>query len=188
MARRKKKKEITPKTNTILQYTGNVTISVLRKNKVVKQYKNHNDGNNNLFAFILNCLAGEYYDVDRPKWIVAYYTSNQQDYYSIPSYIPINKVIVKTNNETSPVLSYRCLISSSYLGSNGRDINGLLFYSDNGRNSNNIEGQVNQPIRDTNYSMRMDFGNIEENHFVDQDILIEWQVRIVSAVQNTEEE
>jgi hypothetical protein len=32
--------------------------------------------------------------------------------------------------------------------------------------------------------MKMDFGNVEETHFVDQDLLIEWQVRIVSAVQN----
>lgn len=184
MDKEKKKKEVTPKTSTVLKYTGNVTISVLRKNKIVKQYKNHNEGNSNLFTFILNCLAGEYYDVDRPRWIVAYYTENNQDYYSIPSYIPINEVGVKTNNETTPVLSYRCLISSSYLGSNGKDINGLLFYSDNGRNMNNIEGMAGQAVKDTHYSMRMDFGNVEETHFVDQDLLIEWQVRIVSAVQN----
>ena len=69
MGRKKKNKQsvITTKENTTLKYSGTVNISILKKGKVIKQFKNHNEGTNNLFLFILNCLAGEYYEVDRPK-------------------------------------------------------------------------------------------------------------------------
>ena len=186
MGRKKKKQvEIKPKSETVLEYTGSVTVSLLRKGKVVKKFQNHNDGTNNLFKFILNCLAGEYYDVDRPKWIIPYYTEGSADRYSISAFIPINsiKIIDQTSGgSTSSALSYRCLISSSYLGGEEVKIHGLLFYSDNGKKNAGDYKTADDPI-DDNYQMKMSFGDIDEDEFQKQDILVEWQVRIVSAKQ-----
>lgn len=185
MGRKKKNKQsvITTKENTTLKYSGTVNISILKKGKVIKQFKNHNEGTNNLFLFILNCLAGEYYEVDRPKWIVPYKKASQQEQYSIGSFIPINDVdVLRETNTNTNILSYKCLITTSYLGVDGKQIDGLLFYSDNEKNS---LGDVNEggEVDSSQYSMKMEFGDIDENNFKDQDILIEWQVRIVSATQ-----
>lgn len=185
MGRKKKNKQvdITAKESSTLKYSGTVNISILKKGKVIKQFKNHNEGTNNLFLFILNCLAGEYYEVDRPKWIVPYKKVLQEEQYSIGTFIPINdvKILKETNTDTN-ILSYKCLITSLYLDGDGTQIDGLLFYSDNEKNS---IGNVteNGAVDSSKYSMKMEFGDIKENKFKDQDILIEWQVRIISATQ-----
>ena len=192
MGRKKKKKqvEIKPKEETILNYTGSVSIALLRKGKIVKKIQNHNDGNNNLFKFILNCLAGEYYDIDRPKWIIPFYTdTNEIDKYSVPSFIPINSIRIleqPSSEGITYVLSYKCLITSSYLGVDGTNINGLLFYSDNGKGLSGDMVKRDDPINN-HFQMKMSFGDDpDQTEFKDQDILIEWQVRIVSAVQKVE--
>lgn len=184
MGRKKKATiKIEPKKETSLKYEGNVTISLLKKGKVIKRIENHNNGNNNLFKFILNCLAGEYYDSDRPKWIIPYYTDGENDKYSIASFIPINSIqIINNNNNT--ILAYKCLISAVYLPSNkNTKINGLLFYSDNGKKISG-DSKNESEIIDSNFQMQMDFGNIDQTSFKDVDLLIEWQVRIVSAIQD----
>ena len=67
MGRKKKKQEIIKaKTPFAIEYKGDVSIDVIRKGKVIKSFKNHNDGTSNLFKFILDCLAGNYYEVNRP--------------------------------------------------------------------------------------------------------------------------
>lgn len=67
MGRKKKKKEIIKaKTPFAIEYRGDVSVDVIRKGKVIRSFKNHNDGTNNLFRFILDCLAGNYYEVNRP--------------------------------------------------------------------------------------------------------------------------
>ena len=77
----------------------------------------------------------------------------------------------ETNTNTN-ILSYKCLITTSYLGVDGKQIDGLLFYSDNEKNS---LGDVNEggEVDSSQYSMKMEFGDIDENNFKDQDILIE---------------
>lgn len=77
----------------------------------------------------------------------------------------------ETNTDTN-ILSYKCLITTLYLGVDAKQIDGLLFYSDNEKNS---IGNVNEGglVDSSKYSMKMEFGDIEENTFKDQDILIE---------------
>ena len=186
MGRKKKKKEIIKaKTPFAIEYKGDVSIDVIRKGKVIKSFKNHNDGTSNLFKFILDCLAGNYYEVNRPFWIVPYYTDTDgKDKYSISIPVPINNnVSVSYENSTQQyILTYKCLINSSLLQTN-TTIDGLLFYSTHNKNS--ITGEYVNDL----YSMKMSFGFKEtdreqgKNKFQDQDLLVTWQIRISSATQ-----
>ena len=176
MGRKKKQKQIVANsTPTTIEYKGDVSISILRKGKIIKAFKNHNDGKPNLFRFILDCLAGNYYEVNRPFWIVPYYTESNQDYYSIPKFIPINNntIVSYDTNEQLYILTYKCLINASLLGSNTK-INGLLFYSTNVKNK--IDGfSAGTIVKDSEgelYSMKMSFGDIDQTDFEDQDLLI----------------
>lgn len=183
MAKRKSKtRKVKVRSNTTLQYTGDVSIKVLRKGKVVRSIRNHNDGNAPLFKFILDCLAGEYHEENRPTWIVPFHTEEDKDYYSIPKIIPVNQFAVLQSGEEY-VLSYRCLMSSTYFG-NSTKIDGLLFYS--GTNAPTYI-QTNAPIPDNdNYSMRMSLGldsGSGGNIFQDEDIIVTWQIRIATAKQ-----
>ena len=69
MGRKKKTKqikEVKVSTPTTIKYKGNVNIKLIKKGKTIKEINNHNDGTNQLFKFILDCLAGDYYPVNRP--------------------------------------------------------------------------------------------------------------------------
>ena len=180
MGRKKKEKKkeiIQAKTPFSIEYKGDVSIDVIRKGKVIKSFKNHNDGTSNLFKFILDCLAGNYYEINRPFWIVPYYTDNGQDKYSISIPVPINNnVSVSHDNSTQQyILTYKCLINSSLLQSD-TTIDGLLFYSTHVKNSiTTIAGQpVVDPTSDNAYCMKMSFGfdETDNNKFQDQDLLI----------------
>lgn len=192
MGRKKKEKKkeiIQAKTPFSIEYKGDVSIDVIRKGKVIKSFKNHNDGTSNLFKFILDCLAGNYYEVNRPFWIVPYYTDNGQDKYSISIPVPINNnVSVSYDNSTQQyILTYKCLINSSLLQSDTQ-IDGLLFYSTHVKNSiTTIAGHpVVDPTSDNAYCMKMSFGfdETDNNKFQDQDLLVTWQLRITAATQS----
>lgn len=190
MERKKKKQEIIKaKTPFAIEYRGDVSIDVIRKGKVIKSFKNHNDGTSNLFKFILDCLAGNYYEVNRPFWVVPYYTDTDgENKYSISIPVPINdNVSVSYDNSTQQyILTYKCLVNSSLLQSNTQ-IDGLLFYSTHVKNSITINAgdPVIATIGDNAYSMKMSFGFGEEdnNKFQDQDLLVTWQLRITAATQ-----
>ena len=196
MGRKKKKKEIIKaKTPFAIEYKGDVSIDVIRKGKVIKSFKNHNDGTSNLFKFILDCLAGNYYEVNRPFWIVPYFTDeNKVDKYSISIPIPINNnaSVSYDNSRQQYILTYKCLINSSLLQTNTQ-IDGLLFYSTHVKSSIiiNAGSEVVDATGDNAYSMKMSFGFKETdreqgmNKFQDQDLLITWQLRIATATQSS---
>ena len=191
MGRKKKKKEIIKtKTPFAIEYRGDVSIDVIRKGKVIKSFKNHNDGTSNLFKFILDCLAGNYYEVNRPFWIVPYYTDTDgEDKYSISIPVPINNnASVSYDNSTQQyILTYKCLINSSLLQSNTQ-IDGLLFYSTHVKKSITINAgdPVVAATGGNSYSMKMSFGfdKADNNKFQDQDLLVTWQLRIIAATQS----
>lgn len=177
-------KEIKASSKTTLTYSGDVTVSVLKGRKVIKTFKNHNEGGNSLYKFILNCLAGYYYDNDRPKWIVPVVKGNDDiTRPSIPKAIPINRCDVLEDDD-KVTLSYKCLISATYLAGETK-VNGLAFFSQNDINSITID--TSEAISDK-YSMIMYFGEaVSEDTFQNQNLLITWQVRIVSATQENQE-
>ena len=193
MGRKKKEKKkeiIQTKTPFAIEYRGDVSIDVIRKGKIIKSFKNHNDGTSNLFKFILDCLAGNYYEVNRPFWIVPYYTDKDgEDKYSISIPVPINNnASVSYDNSTQQyILTYKCLINSSLLQSNTQ-IDGLLFYSTHVKSSITINAgdPVVAATGSNAYSMKMSFGfdEADNNKFQDQDLLVTWQLRIIAATQS----
>lgn len=192
MGRKKKEKKkeiIQTKTPFSIEYRGDVSIDIIRKGKVIKSFKNHNDGTNNLFRFILDCLAGNYYEVNRPFWVVPYYIDKDgEDKYSISIPVPINNnaSVSYDNSRQQYILTYKCLINSSLLQSNTQ-IDGLLFYSTHVKKSITIVAGnlVVAATGDNAYCMKMSFGFDEKdnNKFQDQDLLITWQLRITAATQ-----
>ena len=174
----KNKKTIEVNNSSSIQYKGDVSISFIKKGKVVRKIKNHNEGKNSLFEFLLDCLAGNYYKSNRPTWIIPYYKEQNEMKYSIYKPVPISSVKV-TKDNSGPVLSYTCLIPSSLFGNSPQKMDGLLFYS-----YANLEGVGQDSNFNHNYSMSMEFGGDEQVESTQgQDILIIWQIRIISANQ-----
>lgn len=180
MGRKKKNKEIKEvkvSRPTTIKYKGNVNIKLIKRGKIIKEINNHNDGTPQLFKFILDCLAGNYYPVNRPTWIIPYYLGKAEEenppiLYAISIFIPINDAQVIKQDDDSYVLSYKCLITQTQLAGRTEPINGLLFYS----TSNIGNGSTIQSSQAQNYSMIMDFG--EPLNELNSDILITWQIKV----------
>lgn len=73
MARTKKKKQNTD----ALVYSGNVTVQVLHKNKVVSTKKIHNQGRISLFKFIAYALGNNYFEKMAPRFLRAFNCTQQ---------------------------------------------------------------------------------------------------------------
>ena len=181
MGRKKKTKEIKEvkvSIPTTIKYQGNVNIKLIKRGKVIKEINNHNDGTSQLFKFILDCLAGNYYPINRPTWIIPYYLGKAGGegkppiFYAISLFIPINDARVIQQDDDSYMLSYKCLITQTQLAGIQNSINGLLFYS----TSNIGNGSTTQGSQAQNYSMIMEFG--EPLSELNSDILITWQIKV----------
>lgn len=55
---RKKKKAVTEQKNPIV-YSGNVTVTMKKKNTIISRRTTHNNGTNNLFRALCMCLCGD---------------------------------------------------------------------------------------------------------------------------------
>lgn len=166
---KKKKEVVIQNTSTpLLVYAGNVRVVVMKKGRVVKTITNHNAGGNSLFKFVLDCLAGNYFEENRPSWVIPYYVEGDIKKYSISKAIPVYSASVAFS-ENQYTLSYKCLISALYLTQQTK-IDGLLFYSTN--NASELPG-TDQEVDDS-YSMQMAFASNEgeESIFQDQDLLV----------------
>lgn len=175
------------------KYQGNVTVSFVRKGRVIKTIRNHNEGTNELFRFLLNCLAGNYYANDRPVFIRAVYDLNHtsevkpSDY--TPSYanastiaVPITQASVQLDNDLNVyTLTYQCLVPRNTI-TNTEIIDGLRFYS---TINYDIETTVDDRTEYQNYSMQLEFGYNNRLTLIDADILISWSVRISNVVETT---
>ena len=60
-------------------YKGNINVKVQRGNKIISNKNYHNTGNQSLFRFLCECLAGNYYDDLRPVKIKLFSGSNSED-------------------------------------------------------------------------------------------------------------
>ena len=76
---RKKRKNKSTTQSTSLNYSGDVTIKVVRDNKVVQIIDGHNHGNVRLFDFITTCLCGLYEDTLCPKFLNVFHVENSSD-------------------------------------------------------------------------------------------------------------
>ena len=83
-----KNEEVLANSSSQIVYKGTVKIDVIRGNKVIKSYNNHNQGNVSLFSFITWCLTGEFKDSLRPKFLRGY--SKENDDYTLMTTTPIH--------------------------------------------------------------------------------------------------
>ena len=197
--KKEKKEEVKIKSNSTITYKGNVNISFVRKGKVVKRISTHNEGKRNLYSFILNCLAGEFIESQRPFWVIPFKVVNEngenKEYYSTTIAVPINDVevinVVDTNEQSQriPTLSYKILLQNSIF-SGSTDISGLYFFSQESLPNNgsvSIEDAVSQDDIN-NCSMKMYFYNDKGSITINtEDLIITWQVQVASSTQEFEE-
>ena len=103
MGRKKKTNEIEikPKTESIISYSGGATIKIMKNGKVRRTIQQHNEGSNYLFSFLTQCLAGNFYKVNRPQLVrVGNYSSETFTEYSL-SYVRVStsRAYTKDGNE-----------------------------------------------------------------------------------------
>lgn len=168
-------------TNMELTYSGNVHIDFIKNGKRIRRLNSHNDGATPLFTFLLNCLASDFREVDRPKYVYVIFKNQNGDDAVVSGVQLIANPSVSSNTTGTPILSYKILVPASIFNSDNNQICGLAFYS-----STNLN-RVSQGNEVEDYSMIMYLNSDKTNINVDQDIdlLITWQVKIESAVQET---
>ena len=119
-------------TNMKITYFGNVHIDFMKNGKRIRRLNSHNNGNTPLFTFLLNCLASDFREVDRPKYVLVLKQGSATDasktvFVSSVQLIANPSVILDTSSE--PVLSYKILVPSSIFSQGNSSISGLAFYS-----------------------------------------------------------
>ena len=183
---KKKIKEAQVNSPTTIYYKGSVNIALRRNGRTIKTYDTHNNGKPQLFNFILNCLAGNYYKHLRPYYVIPFYivqVENEiQERYTTDVLSPIfNASLI--DNET---LSYKILLPNS-LFTQQKQLGGLMFYASvNAPTSVQVDGIVTDEEKN-NSSMIMylfDSTAEEKNLTIEnEDIIVTWQLQIVSAEQ-----
>lgn len=177
-------------TNMKLNYSGNVRIDFIKNGKKIRRLNSHNNGNTPLFTFLLRCLASDFREVDRPKYVfVLKQDDNNESIFVSSVQLIANPTVISGSEDTPPILSYKILVPSSIFSSNDFKISALAFYSSANLPTGITPRETN--IKDyNNYSMimylkRNDTNNGWDNVDVgsDTDLLITWQVKIESAIQ-----
>lgn len=111
-------------TNT-LQYAGIVTVSQRIGNNKIKVAQIHNSGSNLLFDFIIDCLAGDFIEYNRPYYIRLLSDKGSGQYESRSELIPCLSLPKKTPYESSVTYSFE--IPRSFL--QGTNFNCIGLYS-----------------------------------------------------------
>lgn len=75
-----RKKKITQNNDKLqLEYSGKVTVKVVKNDNVVKTIKGHNSGTYRLFEYIAKCLANIYESSYSPKYLQIFHTNSSSD-------------------------------------------------------------------------------------------------------------
>ena len=176
MARKKKTDENIEITSTEnLGYRTKVKIDIVdKKGKVVKSYTTHNSAGTPLFTFLLNCLRGNYYPGDRPRYAIVVYDSTHKALYStLDATVPsINENNITIEAGTPPSIIYKVLIPNVLI--RGKTINGVALYSTN-KVSQAVTGTA---VSSSDYSMMVNFANKSFSSSDEYSIVLSWQVVI----------
>ena len=127
-------------------YEGKVKVQLYHGKKVYKTIKEKNKGTWTLFNFLVSCLAGNYYDNQRPMYLRVYNVDaddyaageegdiNERDEITTMA-IPVRKATVKLAGSTDVQASvvFEFLIPASTLVENGSG-NLLVLFSTENRN------------------------------------------------------
>jgi hypothetical protein len=104
----KTKRTENPSVNQI-NYTGTVTIKVVKNGKIIKKNKGKNAGLSPLFSFLTNCLVGNFVPKLSPKFIQLY---NSADELITLAEIPFSEVNVYegSSSEESSIAAFKFLV------------------------------------------------------------------------------
>ena len=75
----RKKKTSQNKDKLQLEYSGNVTIKVVRNDTIIKTINGHNSGTYRLFEYIAKCLANIYESAYSPKYLQVFHAEDSSD-------------------------------------------------------------------------------------------------------------
>lgn len=149
MNKKSKEKEQTKTTTTNIKYKGEVSIKVKKGNKVLSSYKSHNDGQEKLFKFLADALAGSFTTDNRPCKLKLFKKAETGDDPTSPifstgtsmsNYIMYNTIPVpKEFSEDGKIgysITYHFTIPSAYIETGNTAIYKLAIYPEV---SSNIE-------------------------------------------------
>ena len=101
----KKVKKKENKNTLAIEYSGNVTVKVVRDNEAVKVINGHNSGTYRLFEYITKCLAGLYESAYTPKYIQCFHADSSdpdlQSLESLSGVVPVGTTTYDTTTNTS---------------------------------------------------------------------------------------
>ena len=159
--------------NDTFQYTGTVTLKTIKGGKVTSSKTYHNNGGNELFNFLYNCLAGKYIDSSRPAYIVAYYKdAGENKYTANGSLNTISATIIEASSTEPACIEYRFILPylSAYTSTG---IDGFAVYNSS---KNPISASAGDNVS-TDYSMILE---LNENKKINKDetTLVVWRLQI----------
>lgn len=128
--------------NNVIVYKGEITFKIMHGDKVVKTFKQHNEGTQDLMTFLIKCLGSNYDELNAPKYIRLFYTENEgMPLDLLSSEITLRPVITnyapqykEDYDEAKSSVSLTFLVPSSLIDQTNNTFNRIALYSSNSRN------------------------------------------------------
>lgn len=166
-----------PSTSTNFKYTGKIKIKYISKNKIVKSYRAHNQGQLSLFKFICDCLVGQYDDDNSPKYIQIFNSTTKEPEFS------------KNYCVTTAAIRHNSAVSLVVNNVEAKALIKFLIPGGSLKSSTNFRGNVLALYNKNNYddvSNPMAYVVLEESESIgaieaDTNILIEWSLSISNS-------
>lgn len=118
-----------------IKYQGNVTVTIKKGKTIISSRSYHNNGGDELFKFLANCISGAYVESLRPKYIRAFDCKGspgeritQANSTSRSAYIAINDVS-SINGKATLHFTIPCSFILPDSGASTANINQLGLYS-----------------------------------------------------------
>lgn len=171
---KKKVKVIETKTDSLVSYTGTVTIKKIKNGKTTASRVLHNEGGNELFNYLCLCLAGTYNTNLKPAWVIPVSKENNTIKYIVNTPYPIKYATANRDSNQVPYIEYQFYIPYSDAIKNGFDY--LYVY-------NSDKKPTTTTSVDDNYSMKL---TIKSSDFTldNEDLLITWQLKFSTKENN----
>lgn len=151
-SKKQKKKEEVQNTSSSIEYTGSVTVKLVKDGKTVKSFRRHNTGCFSLFKFLVDCLAFQYSGNNCPKFLKCYHSSGTPTVANLGDNALIGGGAVSSTDAETEIsnsssidvegkVTYKFIIPSSMIDtsivSGSSTINTLALYSTENVNVNN---------------------------------------------------
>jgi hypothetical protein len=173
---KKKVKVIETKTDSLVSYTGTVTIKKIKNGKVTASRVLHNEGGDELFNYLCNCLTGTYNNNLKPAWAVPAITNSNSIKYATNAIYPIKYAVADRDSNKIPYTEYQFYIPYSDAIKDGFAY--LFVYNSDKKPTPNTSENVSE-----DYSMKL---TVKSSDFTldNEDLLITWQLKFSTKENN----